>query len=82
MDHVVEETDARIDGDFLRSRLLRRMVFVNLLAFAVEVRLVVGSPEVAVLVGGKVAAVEVDRNLDLGFVGVAVEGAGARHCGG
>jgi hypothetical protein len=79
VDHVIEEADACVDGDFLACRLLCGMVFVDLLALAVEILLVERVPEVGLLVGREVAAVEVDGDLDLGLVGIAVEGGGARH---
>lgn len=82
VDHVVEEADAGVDVDFLRVGLLRGVVFVDFLALAVEVLLIKGSPEVAMFVGGEFAAIEVERDLDLGLIGVAVKGAGARHGGG
>lgn len=82
VNHVVEEADTRVDGDFLRRRLLGRMVLVDLLTLAIEILLVEGGPEVAVLVRGEVAAIEVYRDLDLCLVGIAVEAAGTRHFGG
>jgi hypothetical protein len=82
VDHVVEEADACVDGDFLACRGLRGMVFVDFFAFAVEVLLVEARPEVGFGVGVEGAAVEVERDLDFGLVGVAVERGGAWHCGG
>lgn len=82
VDHVVEEADAGVDGDFLAVGFLRRMVFVNLLAFTVEVFLVESVPEVGLLVGVESAAVEVYGDLDFGLVGVAVEAGSAGHRGG
>ena len=80
--HVVEEADAGVDVDLLAVGFLCGMVFLDLLAFAVEVFLVESVPKVGLLVGFKFAPVEVDGDLDLGLVGVAVEASGARHCGG
>jgi hypothetical protein len=82
VDHVVEEADAGVDLDLLGGGLLCGMLFVDLLAFAVQVLFVVRRPEVGVFVGGELAAVEVDGDLDFGLVGVFVEGCGARHGGG
>lgn len=82
VDHVVEEADARVDGDLLRVGLLCGVVLVDLLALAVQVLLVQRGPEVGMGVGLQLAAIEVDRDLDLGLVGVAVEGGGAWHGGG
>jgi hypothetical protein len=82
VDHVVEEADARVDGDLLRVGLLCGVVLVDLLALAVQVLLVQRCPEVGMGVGLQLAAIEVDRDLDLGLIGVAVEGGGAWHCGG
>jgi hypothetical protein len=82
MEHVVEEADAGVDVDLLAVGFLCGMVFLDLLAFAVEVFLVESVPEVGLLVGFEFASVEVDGDLDLGLVGVAVEASGSRHCGG
>ena len=82
VDHVVEEADAGVDLDFLAGGLLCCMLFLDLLAFAVEILLVEGCPEVGVFVSKELAAVEVDGDLDFGLVGVFVQGVGARHFGG
>lgn len=70
--HVVEEADARVDADRLRLARLGGVV-------------VAGLEEARVRVRGEVAAVEVQRHLDLGLVGVARDGGPAgrvrRHCG-
>lgn len=81
VNHVVEEADACVDRDLLRRRFLGSMVLVDLLTLAIEILLVVGGPEVAMLVRWEVAAIEVYRDLDLRLVRVAVEAAGSRHCG-
>jgi hypothetical protein len=60
--HVVEEADAGVDADGLRLGLLGG-VFEGGAIDAVEL--------------GQGAAVEVERELDLGLVGVAVEDGGA-----
>lgn len=56
--HVVEESDAGVDADRLGLACLRGMAFEGL-----------GQP--LVRVGGEVAAIDVEGELDLGLVGVA-----------
>lgn len=72
VEHVVQEPDARVDADRLRLARLRRVVVARLKEARVRVR-------------GEVAAVEVQRHLDLGLVGVARDGGPAgrvrRHVG-
>lgn len=72
VEHVVQEADARVDADGLRLARLRGVV-------------VAGLEEARVRVRGEVAAVEVQRHLDLGLVGVARDGGPAgrvrRHVG-
>jgi len=51
VDHVVEEADAGVDGDLLGCRLLGSVVLVYFLTIAIKTLLVVGRPEVAMLVG-------------------------------
>ena len=72
----------RVVGLALDGRGLVVVGVVDLLTLAIEILLVEGGPEVAVLVRGEVAAIEVYRDLDLCLVGIAVEAAGARHFGG
>ena len=72
--HVVEEADAGVDADCLRLARLR------------GVTVGAGDLEALVGLGRERAAVEVERNLDLGLVGVAREGGpadrglGGGHC--
>lgn len=73
--HVVEEADARADADDLGLAGLRRMAVCAL-----------GDLEASVGLGRECAAVEVERELDLGLVCVARKGRPARgsvgggHC--
>lgn len=67
MQHVVEEANAGIYADGLRLGRLR----------GVLERRVIDAVEL-----GDIAAVEVESELDLGFVGVAVEDGGADARGG
>lgn len=81
MDHMVQETDARVDGNDLALALLGGMF----LLVCLRIGLVDLVPEVGVREGVEGAAVEVQRDLHLGFVGVAGDGGGAGHgcgCGG
>ena len=72
VEHVVEEANARVEGDALRLAALR------------GVR-VVGLEQAGICVGRECAAVNVEGELDLGLVGVAREGGpagvdGGGHC--
>lgn len=72
VEHVVEEANARVEGNALRLAALR------------GVR-IVGFEQAGVCVGRKCAAVNVEGELDLGLVGVAREGGpagvdGGSHC--
>ena len=76
VEHVVEEADARMDGNCLRHAGLRGMAVSAVLE------------EARVGVRREVAAVQVDCELDLGLVGVASESGPAHgglvvgaHCG-
>jgi hypothetical protein len=60
MEHVIQEANPGIDSDGLRLRSLRRMAVGPV-------------QEPAIRVGWECATVQIDRQLDLGFVGVARE---------
>ena len=79
---MIQEPDAGVDGDVLALGRLGSMVFYLAVRLCVLLVLGVnGVPEVGLWEGLEVATIDVERDLDLGLVGVAVEGGGSWHCG-
>lgn len=82
VNHMVKEANASIHGNFLAVGFLAGMVFFNLLAFAIEILLVEGVPKIRLLERLYLATIEVDGDLDLGLICIAIERSCAGHFGG